>query len=358
MSVYKTSKSRNYYIGLMVQGKRIQFSARTDDIDEAREMEYILKKRMGGLARDRFIAMVDALLDDGNSQPTNKYALLSRLHLSVEEILKTENPNIKEKSLLTKTRICERFVRWLATNKEAVRLVSDISTEIAWRFVTSIDGKAKTKQNIVGELSAVWKMLMRMGLVSDNPWRNARPASNSSEARSGRAFTPDEIRAILSAPAMTDEMRTATLIALYTGLRQVDVFALEWANINWKTEMIEVEPSKTSRFKIRVRCPISPTLLNHLKTLKKRGRCVIARKPSHPERIWNTCLKQAGIEAEGNEMMTFHNLRHTFATWLREAGADKGTQMQLGGWTNVSTANRYDHNTTQLKETIMKIPIL
>ena len=55
-------------------------------------------------------------------------------------------------------------------------------------------------------------------------------------------------------------------------------------------------------------------------------------------------------------MVAFHSLRHTFATMLRNAGADKGEQMLLGGWTNVSTANRYDHDLTKLAKIVEGLP--
>lgn len=41
---------------------------------------------------------------------------------------------------------------------------------------------------------------------------------------------------------------------------------------------------------------------------------------------------------------------------LRNAGADKGEQMLLGGWTNVSTANRYDHDLTKLAKIVEGLP--
>lgn len=357
MSIYKTSKSRKWYIGLMVNGKRIQFSSRTEDIHEAREIEYILKKRMNGLARDRFIAMVDAVLDDSKGKPVNKYALLSHLAIHIEEMMHNETTTPNPKTIRSRKSACRRLTEWLSMN-EAIHFVNEVTPEIAWRFVQSLEGKAKTKQNIVGELGCVWKTLLRMGLVTDSPWKYARPSSNSHEERTGRAFTSAEVKAILDAPSMTSEMRTAVLLAVYTGLRQGDVFKLEWEHIDMERRMIEVEPNKTARFKIKVRIPISPTLYHHLLSLPRTGSTVIAQKPAHPERIWNACLEEAGIRAEGNEMMTFHNLRHTFATWLRDSGVDKGTQMQLGGWSNLSTANRYDHNTEQLKDAIMKIPQL
>ena len=51
-------------------------------------------------------------------------------------------------------------------------------------------------------------------------------------------------------------------------------------------------------------------------------------------------LKAATIEDEG---YTFHSWRHTFRTRLSEAGVSDDLAKRLGGWTENSTAARYDH---------------
>jgi integrase len=69
-------------------------------------------------------------------------------------------------------------------------------------------------------------------------------------------------------------------------------------------------------------------------------------------------VKRAGIVRSDSELTTFHSLRHTYATLVRDAGADKGEQMLLGGWTNVATANRYDHASDRLRSIVDKMPTI
>lgn len=145
------------------------------------------------------------------------------------------------------------------------------------------------------------------------------------------------------------------MIALYTGLRQGDVFALHWDDIDFARNRIEVEPRKTARFKRRVSVPMHRALADYLFALERQGEKVVAAPPARAYFAWRLCLKRAGVKREG-ELTTFHSLRHTFATWIREAGADKGEQMLLGGWSNVATANRYDHAIDRLADVVKRLP--
>lgn len=53
---------------------------------------------------------------------------------------------------------------------------------------------------------------------------------------------------------------------------------------------------------------------------------------------WRNALKRAGIED-----FRWHDLRHTFATWHREAEAPTHELQRLGGWKTQSMVERYAH---------------
>src|SRR5262249_24118534 len=56
-------------------------------------------------------------------------------------------------------------------------------------------------------------------------------------------------------------------------------------------------------------------------------------------------VRAAGREAEatGLDGMTWHALRHTFASRLVSAGVDLRTVQELGGWKTLSMVQRYAH---------------
>ncbi len=55
-------------------------------------------------------------------------------------------------------------------------------------------------------------------------------------------------------------------------------------------------------------------------------------------KAWKSALKRAGIED-----FRWHDLRHTWATWQRQAGTPTHELQRLGGWKTALMVERYAH---------------
>ena len=53
---------------------------------------------------------------------------------------------------------------------------------------------------------------------------------------------------------------------------------------------------------------------------------------------WNIGLKRAGIED-----FRFHDLRHTWASWLIQSGVPLSALQEMGGWEKLEMVNKYAH---------------
>lgn len=53
---------------------------------------------------------------------------------------------------------------------------------------------------------------------------------------------------------------------------------------------------------------------------------------------WRAALKRAGIED-----FRFHDLRHTWASWLIQAGVPLSALQEMGGWESIEMVQRYAH---------------
>ena len=53
---------------------------------------------------------------------------------------------------------------------------------------------------------------------------------------------------------------------------------------------------------------------------------------------WRNALKRAGIED-----FRFHDLRHTWASWLIQSGVPLSVLQEMGGWESIYMARRYAH---------------
>lgn len=375
MSIYRkkedlkrNKKTASWYVSLMRDGKRVQVCTRTADRDRAKMIEAQLLDGMKGADADRVAENVQRILGGSGGVKGLK---LSELETVIADML--SRSTLTPKSIKFRLSVIGRFVEW-AKRKRGVTRTADVTVQMAYAYIDGLEMKAKSRKNVAGELSSTWSMLRRAGYADDNPWTLSRPSSNADEERSGTAFTTEELARILDesrrfalrAPSgdVDDEYRakipkdswltTLILIAVYTGLRKSDCLRLTWSMFDG--EMIHIIPSKTKRFKVKADIPVHPTLKAHLLGLKREGETIIVGAPLKSHLAWNLCVKRAGIKRGSNEMMTIHSLRHTYATMIRHAGADKGEQMLLGGWTNVATANRYDHDLTKLAKIVSLLP--
>src|SRR5262249_48152072 len=68
--------------------------------------------------------------------------------------------------------------------------------------------------------------------------------------------------------------------------------------------------------------------------------CGTGRKLSHRFPVW---VKAGALPTEGPDKVTFHTLRHTFASRLVMGGVDLLTVQKLGGWGSLSMVQRYAH---------------
>jgi len=53
---------------------------------------------------------------------------------------------------------------------------------------------------------------------------------------------------------------------------------------------------------------------------------------------WNAACRRAGIED-----FRFHDLRHTWASWLIQSGVPLSVLQEMGGWESIEMVRRYAH---------------
>ncbi|MGQ0332758.1 site-specific integrase (plasmid) [Citrobacter portucalensis] len=166
------------------------------------------------------------------------------------------------------------------------------------------------------------------------------------------------------------------LICLYAGLRIGELCGLKWDSINFDRKTIEIKNSlnrvitydggvkKTTLVetapktkKSRRTIPIPPFLCQLLKAMKRKSNSeyVVSMKngkavePRMMQIVYTKLLKAAGMD-----YVSFHTLRHTFATRAIEAGADVKTVSEILGHANTMiTVNRYAHSLFEQKRKLM-----
>lgn len=156
--------------------------------------------------------------------------------------------------------------------------------------------------------------------------------------------SPEEIKLLLD--AVTDARTRAMLMLAYGGgLRLSEVSALRAGDIDSARGVLRIRAGKGQKDRITV---LPPTLLEALRTwwrLRPKGGDLVF--PGHKRgsgvssttihKRFHTALIAAGLRRR----MTFHTLRHAFATHLLENGVDIVTIQSLLGHAHLGTTLRY-----------------
>jgi integrase len=205
------------------------------------------------------------------------------------------------------------------------------------------------------------------GLVQETPAggiKLLRRSVGQKRARSKRPFRPSELKKILAAVPADSEWSGMILAGLYTGQRLKDIALMRWLDIKdgwWKSEAV-----KTAR---PVCVPLAKPLADWLADWKKKTRSerVFPKAAGFVERAagntgtlsnqFYALLTKAGLVQKrshdslgkgrsasrdgGN--LSFHCLRHTTNSLLKNAGVQESVAMDFVGHESESMSRLYTH---------------
>lgn len=133
--------------------------------------------------------------------------------------------------------------------------------------------------------------------------------------------------------------------SLSTGLRQANAFGLKWSSVDLKNRVLWVDSADT-KSKKSLSVPLNNSALEILKSqIGKNDEYVFTYKGKPIKSVktaWNKALKRAKIEN-----FTWHDLRHTWASWHVQSGTPLAVLKELGGWSDINMVMRYAHLSPQ-----------
>jgi integrase len=229
---------------------------------------------------------------------------------------------------------------------------------------------AKTIANYLLPLSGTMTFAVRRGLVSTNPCTllttDERP-QRSAGGREKHVWSDEEIDALITAseelarePEARYDYSPLIRVALYTGLRQGELLGLQWGDIDLQegvlyvrrqwTRSNEYGPTKTPAGVRRI--PLPRELVQFFRELKLRSDHsddedpVFASKEGTP--LGHRNVTRRGFEPAaaraGIERVTFHDMRHAFASRMIARGIEPVTLAKLMGHEDIrETLNTYSH---------------
>jgi len=161
------------------------------------------------------------------------------------------------------------------------------------------------------------------------------------EANEGvRSLTPAEFEQLLA--ELPEHLADMAVFAVATGLRQGNVKTLEWRYVDLERRHAWIPGSQHKNGRPHA-VPLNATAVAVLRRQEGKHATRVFTFRGRPigavsTRAWTQALKRAGIED-----FRWHDLRHTFATWHRQAGTPTYELQRLGGWRTGAMVERYAH---------------
>lgn len=224
------------------------------------------------------------------------------------------------------------------------RLARDLSRSDVegWMRLRQAQVKAATVIHELAFLSKSFRLALRDGLVHESPCQGVR-SPRVQDCRDRILLLQEEPR--LMAALRDDESRSLVRAAILTGMRRAELFGLVPQEVDLATGFIHLPASRCKNGHPRS-IPLHPDLVEDL-AHRSRGRFVwwpgargvrTSVAAGWMLRVWHPALRAAGIEG-----LTFHGLRHTFASRLVMAGVGLVTVQTLMGHRDPRQTLRYAH---------------
>ncbi len=208
------------------------------------------------------------------------------------------------------------------------------------------------RQKLRTQLKAVFDYGIKAGLVN----LNRNPAHDlmlrKSEEKKPEILTIVEIRKLVEvAFARQHDWRHVWALALLTGMRNGELYALQWSDVDFERKLMTVSRSFNCRIK-EVKStkagywrdvPISNDchrLLMELRTLTGKSPHVLPRLYRWDHGIQAAELRTFCME-NGLPSVRFHTLRACFGTQLLRQGISSVVVMKVAGWKDLKTMQRY-----------------
>jgi len=157
----------------------------------------------------------------------------------------------------------------------------------------------------------------------------------------------DRIEADLLIDAAVDHLKPILIVALNTAMRRGEILGLSWNDIDFVNYNIHVKNTKSGKDRI---LPMNSLVA---KTLKEQDMSCewIFPNPQRKDRALkdvSSSLKTA-CDKIGIEKFRFHDLRHTSATWMVNAGVDLVTIKEILGHSTIAMTMVYAHSSQDSK---------
>ena len=191
--------------------------------------------------------------------------------------------------------------------------------------------------------------------ADDWGWIKSAPAIKTRKPVSKRIrwLTRDEAERLIE--CMPESIKPVVIFALATGLRRSNIVDLEWQQVDMQRKVAWVNPENAKAGKA-IGVALNDTACRVLRNQIGKSKVWVfahTKAATRPDgtltpavrkmRIDDNTAWKIGLEKAGIEDFRFHDLRHTWASWLIQSGVPLSVLQEMGGWESIEMVRRYAH---------------
>lgn len=190
--------------------------------------------------------------------------------------------------------------------------------------------------------------------VESNPVKEVKNLSDDNKIE--RFLTAEQTSRLLAAVRESEMLPYIVMFLLYTGARKREVLDAKWADVDWARKSWRIPKTKSGKIR---HIPLSSGALQLLESLKRlatmaggmnsagRGDLACQHIFANPQTglpyvsfyySWDAARVRAGLPD-----LRVHDLRHSFASFLVNAGRSLYEVQELLGHADIRTTSRYAH---------------
>lgn len=159
-------------------------------------------------------------------------------------------------------------------------------------------------------------------------------------SRRVRHLTPEQANTLLQ--ELPEHLADMAKFSLATGLRKANVTKLEWSQVDIARRVAWIHGDQAKAGK-PIHVTLNATAIDVLtKQIGKNPKAVFSYKGKPVTQVntkaWYKALGRAGIED-----FRWHDLRHTWASWLTQQGVPLNVIQEMGAWESAEMVRRYAH---------------
>lgn len=373
-SLWKHPQSK-YWVACFTDhtGKQRKKSTKTTDkkaaLKFANTLEDAYRRR---LSEAQFRKVLGDAYKEIHAEPLSSSTIASFLNGWV----KRKEKEVSQSTFHKYKTVSSRFLEFLGESADKDLNYLNSKVFVGFRDAIAEKLSVASANGYLKVLRVAFKDAWRDNLMLDNPAAKTPILKRSaSEENTRRAFTLDELKRVLA--VATPEWKGIIVCGLYTGQRLGDLVRLRWNAVDLAQKEIRFLTSKTGR---PVVLPIAKPLLEHLvgmestddptapvfpkayKIVETNGKTaalsnqfydIMAAAALVPLRGHRKIESKEGKARQANSV-SFHCLRHTATSLLKNAGVSEAVAMDIIGHESKAVSLNYTHIDTDAKRNALE----